>query len=261
MSTFTFATGPVALDEDGDELRARFASLLSQALERDVAVVACRSYTEVAARIARDEAQAAWLSPAVFARNEASAGLHLLAAVERSQGAGYRGVLFVPKASEIRAPSDLSGKTVAWVDRDSCAGYLFPRLSLRALELEPAELFAEERFEGSHGSVVRAVMNGTADAGATHAQTADDGERLVLAGWQPYAGNDGMRPLLVTDPIPPDVLCATVKLGAKELRVIEEALLSLHERDDDEVIDELFNGPRFVAASPSDYDAVRLAMK
>lgn len=261
MSTFTLATGPVALDEDGDELRARFGALLAAALDREVAVTACRTYTEVAARIARGEAQMAWLSPAVFVRNEASAGLHLLAAVDRSGGAGYRGVLFVAKGSDVVTPGDLAGKTVAWVDRDSCAGYLFPRLSLRALDLEPSELFGEERFEGSHGSVVRAVMNGTADAGATHAQTADDGERLVLAGWQPYAGHDGMRPLLVTDPIPPDVVCATVKLGAEELGAIERALLGLHESDDDEVIDELFNGPRFVAASPSDYEAVRLAMK
>jgi phosphonate transport system substrate-binding protein len=258
--TLTFATGPVLLDEEGEQLRRRFAMRLVDALHRPVKVVAARSYAEVAAMIGRGDAQLAWLPPAIFVRAESSPGVQLLAAVERSRGAGYRGVLFVPADSAIEAPAQLAGKRVAWVDRDSCAGHLFPRLSLRARGLEPGELFAEERFEGSHGSVVRAVLNGEADAGATHAQTADDGETLMLAGWQPYAGHDGMRPLLVTDPIPADVVCAAQGVAPKTLEPVREALLSL-DGPDAELLDELFGGPRFVPARVADYEPVRAAMK
>lgn len=256
----TFATGPVLLDDEGDELRARLGRRLSDALGRDAEVVAARSYADVASMIARGDAELAWLPPAVFVRTEATAGLQLLAAVERSHGAGYRGVLFVPRDSAAKAPEDLESARVAWVDRDSCAGHLFPRQALRERGLEPGELFHEERFEGSHGSVVRAVLRGEADAGATHAQTEDDGETLMLAGWQPYAGQDGMRPLLVTRPIPPDVVCASRHVAPEQRDELRDALLRLHEPDP-ELLDELFGGPRLVAASPEAYDAVRDALK
>ncbi|HJL14100.1 MAG TPA: phosphate/phosphite/phosphonate ABC transporter substrate-binding protein [Sandaracinaceae bacterium LLY-WYZ-13_1] len=258
--TLTLATGPVLLDDEGESLRRRLAMRLVDSLHRPVAVVPTRTYAEVAAMIARGDAQLAWLPPAIFVRAEADPGVRVLAAVERSRGAGYRGVLFAPAAAPIHELSDLEGSRVAWVDRDSCAGHLFPRLALRQRGLEPSELFGEEIFAGSHGSAVRAVMNGDADVGATHAQTLDDGQTLMLAGWQPYAGNDGMRPLLVTDPIPSDVICAAADLDDETRGAVREALLSLHDAGE-ELLDELFGGPRLVPASSDDYEPVRAAMK
>jgi ABC-type phosphate/phosphonate transport system substrate-binding protein len=84
--------GPVALDDEGDELRERFAKLLTAALKRPVRVVAAESYAEVSALLLGGKAQLGWLPPAIFVRLERESGAHLLAAVERSQGAGYRGV-------------------------------------------------------------------------------------------------------------------------------------------------------------------------
>lgn len=256
--TLTLATGPVHLDEDGEHLRHRLALALVQVLHRPVKVVPTRTYEGVAALIARGDAQLAWLPPAVYVRAEPE--LRLLAAVERSGGAGYRGVLFVPAGSEARNLEELEGKRVAWVDRDSCAGNLFPRLSIRERGLDPDALFAEEQFAGSHGSVVHAVMSGAADAGATHAQLAEDGETLILAGWHPYAGRDGMRPLLVTKPIPSDVLCAAPDLESELFQSVRDALLSLHESYG-ELLDEFFGGPRLVPAAPDDYDPVRAAVR
>ena len=255
-----FLTGPVHLDDEGEELRTKLALHLAEAVGQPVQVVASRSYASVAEMVGRGDAELAWLPPAIFVRAEQASPVRLLFAVERSRGAGYRGVLFVPSDSEVTTPADLAGKRVAWVDRDSCAGHLFPRLALRQAGHDPAELFAEQRFEGSHGSVVRAVMRGDADCGATHAQTLDDGETLMLAGWQPYAGHDGMRALLVTPPIPPDVVCASSALDADSLDEVREALLRLHESDDSRLLDEFFGGDKLIGAHPADYDAVRTAM-
>lgn len=257
----TFATGPVMLDEDGDELRRQLADHLATTLERPVTALATRSYAELGALFGTRDDLVAWLPPALYVRTEPSVGLRLLAEVERSNGAGYRGVLFVANDSEVTQLEDLLGKRVAWVDRDSCAGHLFPRLELREQGFEASELFAEERFVGSHGSAVRAVMNGEADVGATHAQTKADSEELILAGWGPYAGADGMRPVLVTRPIPSDVLCASNKLDKQIAERVQKALLDMHDAGLDELIDELFGAEKLVPASASDYDAVRAAMK
>lgn len=260
--TLTFAMGPVHLDAEGAELRVRFGAHLAEALREPVEVVATRSYTELAALIGRGDAHLGWMPPAVFVRAEAASGLRLLAAIERSLGDGYRGVLFVPTESPIRTIEDLSGKRMAWVDRDSSGGYLFVRHALRERGYEPAELFADERFEGSHGGVVRAVLRGEADAGATHAQTRPGTDEIVLAGWHYYAGADGMRPLLLSPPIPPDVICASRALDVDRLDEAREALLRLHEvGDDPDLLDEVFGGAKLVAASTLDYDSVREAVR
>lgn len=266
--TLTFAMGPFSLDEEGDDLRDRFAARLSKALGRPVRVEAASSYADVRALVARGEAHLAWLPPAIFVQLEREAGAHLLAAIERSQGAGYRGVLFVHKDSAVRAPEELANARVAWVDPQSCAGYLFPRLALKARGL--TSLFSEEKFLGSHGSVVHAVMRGEASAGATFGQTAPIAPgaptgaqpALAIAGWYPYAGAEGMRAILVSDPIPSDVICASVRaLDADELHDVREALLHLHEdAEARELLDELLGGPRLIAAHTVDYDTVRAAV-
>lgn len=256
--TLTFATGPVQLDEEGEDLRRRFAIRLTQAIHRPVRAIAAESYAAVSAMMAEGEAQLAWLPPAIFVRLEQKTRVHLLTGVERAQGSGYRGILFVRADSEIREPKQLEGKRVAWVDPDSCAGHLFPRLALRAASLDPDALFAEQRFLGSHGSVVNAVSRGEVDAGATYGQT--DGAKLVIAGWYPYVGASGMRAVQITDPIPSDVVCASTQLGPDSLDAIREALLELHEPDGGELLDELFGGRRFVGARSPDYDAVRAAI-
>jgi phosphonate transport system substrate-binding protein len=261
VRTLTLVTGPVHLDADGERLRQRLALLLVDVLRRPVAVVASRTYAEVTEKLERGEAQLAWMPPALFVRAEARMRLTLLAAIDRAHGAGYRGVLFVPADSAARAPGELAEQRVAWVDPDSCAGHLFVRLALLGQGLTPGALFREERFLGSHGAVVRAVMRGEADAGATHAQLGPDGG-LLLAGWQAYAGRDAMRALLVTDPIPADVVCASPALDVDALDDVREALLHLHESaSDGDLLSELFGGPRLVPASTVDYDPVRSALE
>ncbi len=259
MDGLTFATGPVLLDEEGEELRARLADRLATALGQPVTARATRSYAELAGLFGEGGPLVAWLPPAVYVRTELLAGLTPLAEVQRADGEGYRGVLFVRADSEVTDLAGLAGARVAWVDRDSCAGYLFPRLALVEGGHDPDALFAEQRFVGSHGSSVRAVLAGEADAGATHAQTEPGSDVIRLAGWGPYAGADGMRALLVTPAIPSDVVCASGALDPELADAVRGALLSLHEADED-LVDELFGAERFVAASASDYDPVRAAM-
>lgn len=256
--TLTLAIGPVHLDTEGQDLRRRLAMRLVDALSTPVEVVQTETYAEVAAKLQSGEADFGWLPPAQFVRAEADGPLLLLARVERSSGDGYRGVLFVRKDADASSVEDLSDKRIAWVDKDSCAGHLFVRLALREGGHTPA--FSEERFRGSHHAVVQAVISGEADAGATHAQTLDDGETLLLTGWHPFVGADGMRPLLVSSPIPSDVICAAGALDEEVTDNVKAALLALHEQDAGDLVEEFFGGQRLVDADPSDYDSVRAAL-
>ena len=258
--TLTFATGPVHLDEEGESLRRRFAMRLVDVLHRPVRVLAATSYAEVGRMLAEGEADFAWVPPAIYVRQDAKGELTLLCRVDRTGGAGYRGVLFVPADSAAQSAADLAGTRIAWVDEHSCAGHLFVRLALQREGIDVAAHFASQAYCGSHGSAVRAVMRGEADAGATHANVDADGA-LLLAGWQPYAGKAAMRALLVSDAIPPDVLCAAKSLDPDALDELREALLCFHEAGDgDELLDELFGGPRLVPCTKASYDPVREAL-
>lgn len=233
---------------------------LVDVLHRPVRVVAAESYADVGRMLAEREADFAWVPPAVYVQGDAESPLTLLCRVERSGAEGYRGVLFVPGDSDVQTAEDLAGKRVAWVDRNSCAGHLFVRLELGRLGIDTSAHFGKETFAGSHGSAVRAVMRDEADAGATHANVDAEGE-LLLAGWQPYAGKDGMRALLISEPIPPDVVCATNAVDPDTLDELREALLCFHEGGEgDELLDELFGGPRLVRCSAASYDPVREAL-
>ena len=64
---------------------------------------------------------------------------------------------------------------MAWVDRDSSSGYVFPRALLRNAGLDPDKDLAREVFVGKHDSVVWNVFLGKADAGACY-----DDARLIL---------------------------------------------------------------------------------
>ncbi|MFK7987568.1 MAG: phosphate/phosphite/phosphonate ABC transporter substrate-binding protein [Sandaracinaceae bacterium] len=256
--TLTLAIGPVHLDTEGQDLRRRLAMRLVDALSTPVEVVQTETYADVAAKLQGGEADLGWLPPAQYVRAEEDGPLTLLARVERSSGDGYRGVLFVRQDADVNTVADLSDKAVAWVDKDSCAGHLFVRLALREGGHETQ--FSEERFAGSHHAVVQAVISGEADAGATHAQTLDDGETLLLTGWHPFVGADGMRPLLVSSPIPSDVICAAGALDAAVAHDVKAALLALHEEDAGDLVEEFFGGARLVGADPSDYDTVRAAL-
>ena len=75
----------------------------------------------------------------------------------------YHGALFVKPDSPIRTADDLAGRTVGWVDRNSCAGYLFPRFALAEKRYHPTSLLGEEQFLRSHGATIQAVDAGHVD--------------------------------------------------------------------------------------------------
>jgi len=252
--------GPVHLDREGQHLRRELGEALSEKLGREVVVAAMSSYAELASRMTRGEAAMGWLSPALFVRSETSSQIQLLLAIERSRGDGYRGVLFVRAESPAWSVDDLAGERVAWVDRDSTSGYLFVRLAMRKRGLDPATFFGDERFVGSHTAAVLAVIHGEADCAATHAHTKPGTDAVALAGWHPYAGRQEMRPILVSAPIPPDVICVSAGLDAGLVGDIRQTLLTLHDTHPD-LVDEVFSGPRLVGASSADYDPVRAAMQ
>ena len=181
------------------------------------------SYGALATELERDRVQYAWMPPLLAVLSRERVRLRPLLSAVRGDRTDYRGVLFVDAAGPLHAVDDgdlrpagsaaegrrgsieeLRGKTVAWVDDTSAAGYLFPRLTLAARGLDPTTLFGEELFARSHAEVARAVFAGRAHVGATYAEKADPVRRAGFLDAAPPGR--AARVIEWSRPIPNDVI-------------------------------------------------------
>jgi phosphonate transport system substrate-binding protein len=262
MKNLVFATGPVRIGADGDRLREGLGDALGRELGAAVRVVASRSYADLFERLARGEVHLAWMSPALALRAADRLRAEPLVRSVRAPGAQFFGVLFARGDSKLRRLEDVRGTRVVWVDRDSCSGYLFPRLALRAAGLGLDGLFAAERLVGSHEAAARAVVSGEADVGATYYNVVVDewDESQVAAGWSDIT-MDPMRVLLRTEAIPADLVLASGAVDAALRARAREVLsgLHLHPRAAP-FVQGIFGADRFEPADLADYDVVRRAM-
>lgn len=284
-NTLTFATGPVQLDEDGAHLRRELGRALSDALGVEVEIIADRSYGALASRVSRGDAALAWLPPATFVRASEGGMIERVYSSERAFGARYQAALFVRADGPIEDVEGLAGKRVSWVDRESCAGYLFPKLELTERGRAPEALFADQQFAESHMRVVRAVRDGEADAGATFVQlravdvrasrppSLDDSEvgkaakedlaqSLALVGWAPFVPPAAMRPILVSRAIPADALCITRAMPTALRDAVKDVLFHVNEKPKlSRLFRGLMNADRFASSDAAAYEPVRRAMQ
>ena len=268
VTTWIVGTGPIGLEAEGERGRSRLASVLGAALREAglgsrVEVRAALTYSELLGWVGRREVQLAWLGPALFVHAESRFGVTALVRAVRDGRQSYRGALFAREGSALRGPDDLRGTRVAWVDPDSCAGFLFPRIALAQRGLDPDATFSELRILGSHGAVVRAVASGQADVGATFVElrTPDDASSAVVrAGWS--GSPVPMRPVLITDPVPADVVVATRVVSPDARERVASTLAGLGARPDGAaVLRELFQASALEPVDAAEYVPVRSALR
>ena len=149
----------------------------------------------------------------------------------RSTGGGtsqFHSVIIVRADARVRTPTGPGGKRAAWVDKHSAAGYVLARIQLAALGLDPRTAFAEERFYGSHEAVVRAVVGGRADFGATYARPRPIRRAVVNGAWADLPGAEAAtRVLLTFGSVPNDVIVARSSLPEEVREKVTRALLGI----------------------------------
>jgi phosphate/phosphite/phosphonate ABC transporter binding protein len=204
--------------------RAHFDELcaaLAAATGLDVKPVGVWYYHRLVEAMDIGHVDIAWLPP-ILAAQAASRGLSApIALPVRGGVTSYSTALFTREDAPWTSPQELAGVRAAWVDRQSASGYLIIRAQLRALGVDLDRAFASDRFTGSHEEVAAAVMEGSADVGASfvHLDPADD--RPLHAAW----GDARVRILAHAGPIPADVIAASGRLDAPRLERVRRALL------------------------------------
>jgi phosphonate transport system substrate-binding protein len=231
MSQITLAVVPSVTPGDSSGLETLCAEL-----ERmlGTTVRPCRpgTYGELISELEKDRVQFAWMPPMLHVLADEHMRLRPLLSAVRGERTDDRAVLFVDGESSIESLEELRGRTVAWVDATSASGYFYPRLQLAAQGLAPEELFGRELFVRSHGEVVRAVLEGRAEVGATYAERPPSGEPITRAGFCDVAPDHAFRVLTWSRPIPNDVIAGHGLLGKEQHQAFSRAILDLAERED-----------------------------
>lgn len=202
-----------------------FCRALGAVTGLDVTGIALWHYHRLLEAMEMGDVDLAWLPPILAAQATYDGRAVPLAVPVRGGVSSYSTALFVQERSPVRTPQDLVGARAAWVDRQSVSGYLLIRAHLRSLGVTPERVFTSDQFLGSHEAVVRAVLDNSADVGATFIHLDERpgrrGPGILRAGW----GDARVRVIAHAGPIPSDVIAASARLGAGEARLVQEALL------------------------------------
>ena len=264
VSGITLAVVPSATPGDSRAALSALCEELAKLLGTDVSCLHPGTYDELTSALEKDRVQYAWMSPAQMVMAGEHFQLRPLLSAVRNERTDYCSVLFVDAGSPVQSIEELRGKRIAWVNRTSAAGYLFARLQLAAHGLEPEGLFAAELFESSHAGVVRAVVEGRADVGATYAERPADGDPITRAGFVHVAPEHPFRVLEWSATIPNDVIAGHGLLTRDQHRTFGNAILTLAEREQGrKLLFNAFHAERFVTTPRNTfgplYDLVRLA--
>jgi phosphonate transport system substrate-binding protein len=162
----------------------------------------------------------------------------------------YHGYLFVRKDSGLHDAAAMRGKRMAYVDRATTAGYLFPLAWLRERGISPAGYFGETWFTGSHDAAMTAVLDRKADVGAAKHSVYDrvrrenpriDRELIILAS---------------SPPVPSNGLCVRRDLPEDLREALRRALLDLESDPAGAEVLKQFGALRFIETTSRDYAPV-----
>jgi phosphonate transport system substrate-binding protein len=233
---------------------------LGRALSRPVRARVLPSYAALEEEVGARHAQILWAPPRVAIRLEDAGLVAIALCCTRGGHPDYHAALFTRHAASFEKLADLQGSHAAWVDANSSAGYLLPRMKLVAEGLDPDKLFGRQTFHGTHAEVARAVLAGEADVGATYLSLDPDTGRPVSAGWlDAGAGINGAFILATAGPIPSDAIVLASGLPADLRAALIEQLTALP-ASAPEAMTRLFGADGFAPPRASHFQALRVLL-
>lgn len=211
-----------------------------------------RTYDKLLDAMREGEVHLAWAPPLVAIDLERAEAAKVRLCSRRAGKRDYSSAIFGKKGG-VSSLADVKGKRMAWVAKESAAGYVVPRLRLLVEGLDPDETFSEQTFRRTHEAVVRAVLTGDADLGATYVSFAEGKKQPVSAGWfEAGATSDDVVILATAGPIPTDVIAISTRLEGDKVSLVTEAM-----RDLGDPIRQLLNADGFDQPEASHFDDLR----
>ncbi len=226
------------------------ADFLSKKLGRTVELKVAVDFEGALKDIGQNVTQLCALGPATYIEAQRRYGVKVLVKGLRDGKPYHRSVIITRSDTSIRSVSDISGRSFAFGDVHSSAGYIVPRLILKDAGIELEDLLSHSNL-GQHDAVAQAVLRGDFDAGAVIESTAN------------RYRDRGLRFVHLSEEIPEMNICYNTSVVDKEVSAIKTVLISLNDSSAEgavilKSIDKDYTG--FVEADDGDYSGIRFKM-
>ena len=163
----------------------------------------------------------------------------------------YHGHIFVRKDSGIKSVKDMKGKTIAFVDKATTAGYLFPLAYFRFNGIvDIGNYFEEYYFTGSHDAAINAVLNNKADIGAAKNTVYDK-----LRKENPKIDEE-LLILVESEKVPSNGLFIKKTLSDNFMNKLKKILLNIDKDPEGKIVLEKLGAIKFIDTSDADYIGV-----
>jgi len=228
---------------------------VSEALGIPVELVSSGSYGELVAAITEERVDVALLSPVSYVQARAiQPALHLAARAISQGSPEYSSYIIVRRDDPAHTLADLRGRRMAWVDRLSGSGYLYPRHVLRQAGLDPERMFASAQFYGTHEAAMAALLRGEVDAAAV----ASGALALPCKAGEAQTAR-GFRVLHKCGKLPYDALAVRAGMGREALKKITWVFQGLNNRTEygRKVLADTWAISGWMPADESVYEGVR----
>ena len=163
----------------------------------------------------------------------------------------YRGYIFVHKYSVIDSVDRMRHSVIAFVDKATTAGYIFPVAYLKEHGVNNIDTFFKEYyFTGSHDAAIYAVLNKEAEIGCAKNTIFD-----MLAREDPRVKDDLV--ILATSPdVPSNGLALRSNIAAEIKQKLKKALLGMAEDPEGKEVLKTFGILKFIETTEKDYAPV-----
>jgi phosphonate transport system substrate-binding protein len=246
------------------EAKARpLEGLLSQRLGIPVKVSVSTNYNTIVEAMASKQVDVGFLPPTayVLAHDEKKAADVLLQAqrfgVDDTTGQPttelvdfYKAMIVVKADSPIRELKDLKGKSIAFQDVTSSAGYVWPANELKKAGVDPEKDVTGITVKG-HDKAILAVLNGDVDAATVfqdiRAQMKDVPDAVQRT-----------RVLKFTEPIPNDTISVRNDMDPEFRQKLQQAFIDIvSDPEGKKIIVEIYTHQGYVPSDDKNFDIVR----
>lgn len=241
-----------------------FTAFLGERTQLRVEPVIAESYSQLIRSIAEGKVDFAFLSPLGYVTAAQVAGAQILLKCVRGGQPYYWSVILVRSDSGIRSLADLKGKHMAFTHLGSTSGYVVPMSALLSEGIDPDDYFSEVSYAGGHSAVIRQILNGEVDAGATFADD-PQGKQGAWTAEEFISAKEArqLKPIYFSPPIPGDTFTVTARMATdapKLVTRVKQALLAMGEDHGGRtILGDLYNIDSLVEGRDEDYEPVRSA--
>lgn len=166
-----------------------------------------------------------WFSPFAYVNAREKSGVVPIATPMVEGRTTYNGYIIARKDSSIETLYDLKDKHFGYVDVNSASGYLYARHLMRLDGIDPDKDFSKASFMRNHDNVIKGVLEGELDAGATYNEAIDN---LREKGFP----TENLKIIKSIENIPKDSIAVSPRISDELIEKLRDSFTSFKASDD-----------------------------